>query len=65
MFTPLHMQFIAQCNLFGENNNLDIIERRERKTEDDANVIDSPEDLEQFMFEALRLTNHDKTVIAR
>lgn len=60
----LHMQFMMQCGVFGENNNIDMIEKMmRRKTAPGAPIIDSPETLETTMFSALRFDLRDKNSI--
>jgi len=62
----LYMQFKMQCGEFGEQYNLDLIEKRQtRVAHNSAAVIDSPAAMNRFMYSALRFTERDKFSISR
>lgn len=59
------MQFKTQCGEFGEQYNLDIIEKTYGKPTVETPIIDSPAAFNEFMFQALRFTEQDKHSISR
>jgi hypothetical protein len=61
----LHAQFTMQCLAFGSEYNLDIIKRRKRSPTKASKVINTPADMERFMFESLRYNSRDRQSISR
>jgi hypothetical protein len=59
----LHMQFELQSSAFGNQYNLDEIQRTFGRDLPEAPVIDSNEALEHSMFSSLRYSERDKRSI--
>ncbi len=58
----LSQQFLLLRNFLGEYYNLDCIGRIERRQSDDI-LIQSPEDLERFMFDGLEITDKERSMV--
>lgn len=61
----LGMQFMMQSEIYGDTWNLDIIERRQQEIQNPPFIVNNPDDLETYMFTALRFNAHDKRSIER
>jgi hypothetical protein len=61
----LGRQFAAQSDAFGDTWNLDVMQRRVTEVREPSSVLNTREDIENFMFKALRFNDHDKRSIDR
>jgi hypothetical protein len=59
----LHMQFMMQCSVFGEEANLDVIRKRADKPRSPGFIVNSASDLEQAMFSSLRFDEDELKII--
>jgi hypothetical protein len=61
----LGMQFVMQSQFYADTWNLDIIERRREEIQNPKITMNDSDDIENYMFNALRFDGHDKRSIER